>query len=191
VHRIGRRRAARIGAVLLIVGAGLPLLASARTPVSLFSGYLALAGLGMGSVSIATLLIVQDSLDPEAIGVATASHQFSRTLGGTIGVGVCGALLTARLSGVLDSAGGAIRGGAGVWTQPEAGGSLTTALDMTMRPMLARGLDAVFWGAAVVACLCLLACWRLPGRQNDPHEPKGPTDEGDLVDNGRQGRESG
>jgi EmrB/QacA subfamily drug resistance transporter len=191
VHRIGRRRAARIGAVLLTVGAGLPLLASAQTPVSLFSGFLALAGLGMGAVSIATLLIVQDSLDPDAIGVATASHQFSRTLGGTIGVGVCGALLTARLSGVLGPAGGTIRGGAGILTQPETGGALTTALDLTMRRMLAHGLDAVFWGAALVAGLSLLACWRLPGRQKDPQEPKGPADEGDLADNGRQAGESG
>jgi len=36
------------------------------------------------------------------VGVATASHQFARTLGGTIGVGVFGGLVTSGLLGRLE-----------------------------------------------------------------------------------------
>ena len=164
VHRIGRRRAARGGAVFLAVGAALPLAASVHTSPVLFSGFLALAGIGMGFVSIATLLIVQDSLDPEALGVATSSHQFSRTLGGTIGVGVCGALLSARLSGLPETVAKALTGGA---LQPERAGSLTPAIEAPMRQLLAQGLGAAFWGAAIVAVLCLLVCWLLPAPSRD------------------------
>jgi EmrB/QacA subfamily drug resistance transporter len=190
VHRIGRRRAARVGAFFLTVGAALLLLASERTPAVLFSGFLALAGLGMGFVSIATLLIVQDSLDSDALGVATASHQFSRTLGGTIGVGVCGALLTARLAATLESTGKTISGGAGVLMQPETKGALTAALDTSMRQMLASGLGTVFWGAALVAALCLLVCWILPGRQIDSTGPAGWTDGSNPAERQSEPKES-
>ncbi len=58
---------------------------------------------GYGFVSMATLLVVQDSLDKSDLGVATASHQFSRTLGGTIGVGISGSFVTMALSNVMES----------------------------------------------------------------------------------------
>jgi MFS family permease len=164
VHRIGRRRAARGGAAFLAVGAALLLVASVRTPPVLFSGFLALAGLGMGFVSIATLLIVQDSLDAQELGVATSSHQFSRTLGGTIGVGVCGALLSARLADLPEAVTKAMAGGA---IQPKGAGGLASAMEEPMRQMLAQGLGAAFWGAATVAGLCLVVCWFLPDPRKD------------------------
>ena len=59
----------------------------------------------MGFVSIASLLIVQDSLKTENLGTATASQQFARTIGGTIGVGISGSLLNARFIGTLSESG--------------------------------------------------------------------------------------
>jgi len=58
---------------------------------------------GMGFVTLSTLLIVQDSLGSRDLGVATSSHQFARTLGGTLGVGVCGGLVTSRLLNRLET----------------------------------------------------------------------------------------
>jgi hypothetical protein len=58
----------------------------------------------MGFVALATILVVQNSVHPTDLGVATASHQFSRNLGGTVGVGICGSIFTAGFSGAMQSA---------------------------------------------------------------------------------------
>jgi hypothetical protein len=46
-----------------------------------------------------------NALPPKDLGVATSSQQFTRTLGGTIGVAVAGAIVTSRLISKLESAG--------------------------------------------------------------------------------------
>jgi hypothetical protein len=51
----------------------------------------------MGFVTLSTLLLVQNDLSDLNLGVATSFHQFSRTLGGTIGVGICGGVVTNAL----------------------------------------------------------------------------------------------
>jgi EmrB/QacA subfamily drug resistance transporter len=86
-----------VGAWLLVVGSLWTLGFSSSTNLALCSAVFALAGLGMGFVSVSTLLIVQNSLPPSDLGVATSSQQFARTLGGTLGIGVCGSLATAML----------------------------------------------------------------------------------------------
>ena len=156
VHRIGRRRAAGAGGGFLAFGAALAMFASPGIRPAVFSGFLALAGVGMGFVSIATLLIVQDSLAEEALGVATASHQFSRTLGGTIGVGVAGTLLSSRVSGGSER------------FEPSAAAEALAGLGEPLQRSLQQGLDAVFAGAAAATVICLIFCWRLPaGRSGD------------------------
>jgi EmrB/QacA subfamily drug resistance transporter len=64
-----------------------------------------LLGLGMGSSIPAFLISVQSTVERRNLGAATATLQFSRTIGGTFGVAVLGALLSARLAAALVSAG--------------------------------------------------------------------------------------
>ncbi len=64
-----------------------------------------IVGLGMGVVSLTTLLVVQNSVKLADLGTATSFHQFSRTMGGTIGVGLCGGIVTDRLVNELTVAG--------------------------------------------------------------------------------------
>jgi hypothetical protein len=64
-----------------------------------------IVGLGMGCVALSTLLVVQNSVVPAHLGEATSFHQFSRTMGGTLGVGLCGGLVTDRLISELTVAG--------------------------------------------------------------------------------------
>ncbi len=54
-------------------------------------------GAGMGAANIALLIAVQESVDWNERGVATASALFFRTIGGAIAVGGLGAVLTAGL----------------------------------------------------------------------------------------------
>ncbi len=97
VERIGQRKSGIVGALLMAVGTGLCIGLQADTHLIYFFLVFTIVGLGMGVSTLATLLLVQDSVPSTDLGLATSFHQFSRTLGGTIGVGVCGAVVGSRL----------------------------------------------------------------------------------------------
>lgn len=108
VNQFGQKKATITGAVFLAISTALTLgFSHSTTLVHCFFIFLA-AGLGMGFVSLATLLIVQDSVPAKDLGIATSFHQFSRTLGGAIGVGVCGGFVTSRLMTALENMGNKI-----------------------------------------------------------------------------------
>jgi hypothetical protein len=139
---------------------------------------LGLIGIGMGFVSMATLLIVQDSLAVSDLGVATASHQFSRTLGGTVGVGIAGSFLTATMSKTLDSLINVSpsNGSASVSDQishnienlfrPEVQALLSPDIQQTMQQAVAHGVSTVFWVTLCASILCLLFSIILPGQSH-------------------------
>lgn len=72
-------------------------LAAARAPVVTLAPVLALLGLGMGMAMPNAIVIVQNSANRTQMGMATAMVSFARSLGGTLGVAVSGALIAARL----------------------------------------------------------------------------------------------
>ncbi len=102
---VGQKKATLAGVLLMVAGCGLTLGFSRTTSMAHCFLVFQVVGFGMGFITLSTLLIVQESLDPGDLGVATAFHQFSRTLGGTIGVGLCGGLVTAKLLNRLEAAG--------------------------------------------------------------------------------------
>ena len=87
-----------MGALCLVAGCGLSLTFDTQTSMLFSFLVFQVVGLGMGFVALSTLVIVQNSVDPADLGVATSSHQFMRTVGGTVGIGICGGLLMSRLS---------------------------------------------------------------------------------------------
>ena len=60
-----------------------------------------LLGLGVGMVMQVSLLAVQNAVEHRDLGVATASAQFFRSLGGSFGVAVFGAIMNARIGSEL------------------------------------------------------------------------------------------
>lgn len=104
MHRLTEKKATLIGALLLIIGTGTTLFFSRSTTIYTCFISFQIIGLGMGFISLSTLLIVQNSVEPSNLGVATSFHQFSRTMGGTIGVGICGGIVTNRLISHLKNA---------------------------------------------------------------------------------------
>lgn len=105
MNKIGHKRATLIGAILMVIGTGMTLGFSRATGMAECFGVFLVMGLGMGFLTLATLLVVQNSVEPANLGVATSFHQFSRTMGGTIGVGLCGGIVTDRLINELKAAG--------------------------------------------------------------------------------------
>jgi len=74
--------------------------ATSRTRASLF---MVVFGLGFGLVSQVLVLAIQNSVDRRDLGVATASANFFRALGGSIGVATFGAVFTAHVVGPVDA----------------------------------------------------------------------------------------
>mgnify|MGYP002276679066 FL=1 len=183
IDRMGRKSAALGGAVCLVAGSAMTLAFSPETGTLYSFTSFFVIGIGMGFVALATLLAVQSAVPAHALGVATGSNQFARTLGGTVGVGVGGSLIVARFSALED----AIRD-QGFWAQLPVGvtaqgphqlGELLrpdvlTALPPEIRAVVqecvGEGVTAVFWTVLAAAVLCFFLCWRLPqrGASGDP-----------------------
>ena len=91
---------------------------SAVIPISL----LALLGVGIGLSMQLLVLIVQNSFPLSMVGTATASNNFFRQIGATLGMSVIGSVFTARLmTNLADSLPAKVQGAAG------ASGQLTPA----------------------------------------------------------------
>jgi len=99
IVRAGFRRTARAGALLILGGfAALGLAALLDAGVAWISLACGLVGLGLGPSSLSQVLVIQHVVPEERRGVATSLVPFSRTIGGSIGVGALGGILAAGLA---------------------------------------------------------------------------------------------
>ena len=175
VDRIGTRTASIAGAVCLTAGCGWTLTFSTATSLSTCFGVFLFVGMGMGFVALGTILVVQNSLSDMDLGVATASNQFSRTLGGTIGVGVGGGFFSLHFDNELD----ALLKSASPSTWPPAVTSqvqqdpenlfrpevqilLSADTLHRLQDAVARSVMSVFWMVLAASILCLFLCFLLP-----------------------------
>jgi predicted MFS family arabinose efflux permease len=175
INRAGSRSCAIIGALSLMAGCCLFLTFTADTSLTTCFLPFTLSGFGMGFVSISTLLMVQNSLEASDLGVATASHQFTRTLSGTIGMGISGSLVTARIAKGIDtlvnsepkgmlplSVANRFRENIDNLFQPDIQSILTPLSQKLLHGVIANSVMMVFWAAVVAAVLCLLFSYFLP-----------------------------
>src|SRR5271165_502429 len=92
-RRFGVRAVLRTGGVLVPVGASVFVLLSAdSSPVVAGLGSL-IVGLGMGLLSSASIILIQEIVDWSERGSVTASFLFARSLGSTFGATIFGAVL--------------------------------------------------------------------------------------------------
>ncbi|MGH2465951.1 MAG: MDR family MFS transporter [Candidatus Limnocylindrales bacterium] len=98
VARTGRYKLLILGSLVLLA-AGLVLMTNltAETDRPVLWLWMVIAGLGIGPSFAVFTLVVQNSVNPERIGVATASLTFFQQIGGTIGLTFAGSLLADRL----------------------------------------------------------------------------------------------
>jgi EmrB/QacA subfamily drug resistance transporter len=98
VIRYGYRFTAVIGAILEVVGVGAVALFNVGTGLPFIVVAMVIIGAGLGLLSTAFVLSVQNAVPWNLRGVATASTQFFRTIGGTIGVAIMGSILNAQMA---------------------------------------------------------------------------------------------
>lgn len=103
--RMGYRTIALAGMISLTVGALLMTRIGVDVNRYQMMVNLALMGIGMGLSIPALLLAVQTAVRRDELGAATATVQFSRSMGGALGVSIMGLLLSTRLAAGLVASG--------------------------------------------------------------------------------------
>ncbi|MSW85872.1 MAG: DHA2 family efflux MFS transporter permease subunit [Actinobacteria bacterium] len=93
-----------IGTALAAIGMFFLSTIKMDTPYWQIAVYLFILGLGFGNIMQTLILAVQNSVNPRDVGVATSGSTFFRSIGGTIGTAVFGAVMTNRLTQELTSA---------------------------------------------------------------------------------------
>jgi MFS family permease len=117
ITRIGRYKAFPIaGTAVTTVGLFLLSRLEVDTPPWVASLYMLVVGVGIGLVMQVLVLAVQNDAPARNIGVATSTATFFRSMGGSLGVAIFGAIFASRLANELATVPGAekLSGGANI-----------------------------------------------------------------------------
>jgi MFS family permease len=130
------------------------------------SAYFFVFGLGLGLVMQVLVLIVQNAVPYEDLGVATSGATFFRSIGASFGVAIFGTIFASRLADQLTDAfrGAALPPGVSVDTlkaDPRGIGALPPALRPEAIHAYASSITDVFLYAAPVALVAFLLAWCL------------------------------
>jgi EmrB/QacA subfamily drug resistance transporter len=163
-RRTGKMRGILTGG--FAVGAlGLCLLAfmGPSAPLALVLSVTLLAGVGLGSCMVGTIMVVQNALEPRDIGAGTGSVLVLRSMGSAFGTALAGTLLGLGFASSLTVAGvtqqidlGALRHGSDVLSQ------LPAPVMHLLMDGVASTFRTIFAFGAVVAALSLFIVRRMP-----------------------------
>lgn len=129
------------------------------------SAAMVVLGLGLGACMQVYTLVVQNSARRADLGVATASTQFFRNVGSTIGVAVFGTIMTSRLQSTIPAHLPAQLRDQGAGAAPDLGSVLDPAALAQLPPVvadavrqgLADALHSVFLAALPLAAVVFVA----------------------------------
>ena len=91
-----------IGTALATIGIWLLSHLSMDTPYWQIDLFAFILGVGLGNVMQVLVLAVQNSVQPAQIGAATSTSTFFRSIGGSFGTAIFGAIFTARLTAEIE-----------------------------------------------------------------------------------------
>jgi EmrB/QacA subfamily drug resistance transporter len=157
ILRLGFRAPALLGGALLVTG--FLLLGVQPTTASLWSMALiqVVLGAGFGFYLPAAMLVAQNAVGWEGRGVVTSANQFARTIGGTIGVTVAGAVFAA---GVTSAA--VIGADPNSLLEPAVRATLGLDALTALQTLLADALHTVYFMSAAIAAVSTLIALALP-----------------------------
>jgi EmrB/QacA subfamily drug resistance transporter len=153
ISAIGRYKAFPIaGTAILVAGMFLLSRLGVGTAPWVASVYMLVVGVGIGLVMQVLVLVVQNDVRPQDIGVATSTATFFRSVGGSFGVAIFGAIFAARLTDRLRElpAASAARLSGGVHLTPEQAKHLPPDVHADFLQAFSHSLHGVFlWGMAI------------------------------------------
>jgi EmrB/QacA subfamily drug resistance transporter len=137
--------------------------------------YYAVLGIGMGFLMQITSVIVQNSVDPRDIGVASSSRTFFQQIGGSLGVALFGAVFARRLTGSMTSLlpGVHLNTGDGQ-LNPVTVNHLPALIRHDVFVAISHAIQGVFYLAAPAAFAVFVLAWfikEVPLRSSAPPPP--------------------
>ena len=150
-----------VGTAVMTLGLALLSRTSVDTSLMRILGTMLLLGLGMGLVMQVLVIAVQNAVDYRDLGVATSGNSLFRSVGGSVGTAVLGAIFAARLGAELAGhmpAGG--EPGAGLSLQAMA--QLPPEVRATYAQAFTSAIDTIFLVATVIAGIGFLVSLLLP-----------------------------
>ncbi|HEX8907276.1 MAG TPA: MDR family MFS transporter [Longimicrobiaceae bacterium] len=166
ISRWGRYRVFPIMGTAVMT-AGLFLLSRMHADTSLLtaSAFMLVVGMGLGMVMQVLVLAVQNSVEYEDLGVATSGATLFRSIGGSLGTAVLGAVfaseLTRALSRVMPGGARAVMGGG---LDPGAVQRMPAGARALFLGAFTDALDVLFLVAAFVGVAAFLMSWLLEER---------------------------
>jgi EmrB/QacA subfamily drug resistance transporter len=185
--RVGYRPTCIVGFALLTAGFVFLSLFERETPRFWLYFDLILIGAGLGLTMLTMLIAVQQSVERSQLGIATSLNQFSRSIGGAIGVTVMGVVLSAGLAAQLNQAAQnpdspitiedaeQFASNPNALIDPQAQNSLPAGALEILQEAMASALHNVFWVGTLLAALALIVSLFLPRGGSSSLKP--PTEE--------------
>ncbi|MGY2085540.1 MFS transporter [Blastococcus sp. SYSU DS0539] len=151
------------GTVLVVAGFGLLATIDHRTDMVLLCTFLFVLGVGIGMSMQNLVLAVQNTVAATDLGAASSAVAFFRSLGGTVGVSVLGAVLSNHvadlirdgLAGIPGAAGAAAAGGGDIGLADLA--DAPAPIQELIRTSYGDATGRVFLISAIVAAIAVLA----------------------------------
>jgi EmrB/QacA subfamily drug resistance transporter len=132
-----------------VVGLALLGTIDAETPLVVVGGFMAITGAGLGASMQNLVLSVQNSTSQADLGAASSAVAFFRSLGGSIGVSVLGALLSHQVADQVRTGGAALVRDGVAPPAGQAGGHQTSSIpDLSALPTPWRNLYEQAFGSA-------------------------------------------
>ncbi|MEU4772622.1 MDR family MFS transporter [Micromonospora sp. NPDC023644] len=191
MSRIGRYKWFPVaGAVVLLVGMLLFTRLEVDTSLWVAFGFMVVIGIGLGLCMQSLILAVQNSVSMRDLGAGTSSATFFRSLGGSFGVAILGAVLSSRLTSELaDRLPGAIAvlppeqqaavaasGGADVSVNdPATILALPAPVRAAVQAAFVESLHLVFLTTGLIAIVAVLVTLALPNEKLRGAGPGGAT----------------
>jgi EmrB/QacA subfamily drug resistance transporter len=166
ISRTGRYRFFPImGTALMTVGMFLLHLMGVHTSTFLDAIYMLVLGLGIGGVMQVLVIIVQNGVPHSELGVATSGATFFRSIGGSFGTAIFGAIFSNVLIGNLASHLHGVTLPSG-FSSADATPALLSKLPAVVHAGFVAGyaesIQTVFLVAVPIAFLAFLASWLIP-----------------------------
>ncbi|HEX3388811.1 MAG TPA: MFS transporter [Streptosporangiaceae bacterium] len=182
-----------VGTALLTLGLFLLSRLSEHTPSFEMDVYFFVLGAGLGLILQVLVIAVQNSADYADLGAATSGVTFFRTIGGSFGVSVFGAVFSNRLASELATALHGTRLPAGVnpsaaESKPALLAQLPGAIRTDILHAYTVSIDTVFLAAVPVAAIGFILTWFL--REVPLRSTAGAADLGEGIGAGPAERSS-
>ncbi|MCW2699581.1 MAG: Drug resistance transporter, EmrB/QacA subfamily [Blastococcus sp.] len=162
ITRTGRwKRFLTVGSLFVVVGFGLLSTVDHETDMVLLGVFLFVLGVGIGMTMQNLVLAVQNTVAATDLGAASSAVAFFRSLGGTIGVSVLGAVLSTRVGDLIRAGLASVPGGAQAAGSGDVGladfNDAPPAIQTLIRISYGDATGRIFLISALIAVVAMVA----------------------------------